>query len=183
VLEFVRVQVAVRVCSRALPHVCTSGYAYKSGPPAREMYSEAEVASTYRRTTSFPSSRRRTARYFLSAFLRYLVPRSPSTSFSPSLLSLSSFLVDPFVSCLSFSLSCTRMFVCVKMSPTNERERERTWGLSERFGERAIQRIALGERWKVSNIYARGRVLFYDVVDVTERDYVVVTKSKDPFSQ
>lgn len=45
---------AVRVCSWALPHVCTSGYAYKSGPPAREMYSEAEVASTYRRTISFP---------------------------------------------------------------------------------------------------------------------------------
>jgi hypothetical protein len=69
------------VYARALrPHVCASGYAYKSGPPAREMYSEAEVASTYRRTLRpFPTpslprgpSVVATARHFLSAFLRYL---------------------------------------------------------------------------------------------------------------
>jgi len=45
-----RVQCASVYTRALLPHVCASGYAYKSGPPAREMYSEAEVASTYRRT-------------------------------------------------------------------------------------------------------------------------------------
>lgn len=59
-----------RLC-KLLPHVCASGYAYKSGPPAREMYCEAEVASTYRLTSRpfrpTPSSSRtprRTARLY-----------------------------------------------------------------------------------------------------------------------
>lgn len=45
-----------------------SGYAYKSGPLAREMYSEAEVASTYAGELLFLLPLRRyRARYFLSA--------------------------------------------------------------------------------------------------------------------
>lgn len=47
------VSASVEVRPRAPTPTCVraSGYAYKSGPPAREMYNEAEVASTYQRTS------------------------------------------------------------------------------------------------------------------------------------
>lgn len=148
--------IPIRVHMYVFAHVCAraSGYAYKSGLPAREMYSEAEVASTYRRTSSssIPSVVTACALLPFRAFLRYLVPRSLAGSSVPFPLPFFQPLVRPCV--------------CARKNVANKRARAR------RPPERSDKR-ASDSKNRIGRTMKSFEQPFCIAVDVAERDGTV----------
>lgn len=117
-----RVYMYSRACVRA------SGYAYKSGLPAREMYSEAEVASTYRRTSSSSFSPRRYS-VRVASFPRF--PPLFSSTFSRRLFRSFSLALPP----APRALVCLCAQKCRRQTSASEKINGASRRASERFKE------------------------------------------------